>query len=343
MIRKLLYLTVLLLPGIAHSADPSADLSVNVVPPGSTPPAPAGAAAAGFTTLALNSDFTQKMPAGWLGGCATPGNGQPVSPQYHDDGGPHIWWMNIWWSATYQNCNTVQLQDPDLGGLTLDMPWTVAASAYSVGTVIQSGSWDYDPKVPQGQVHDFPNNAYYEIVLRLTPVIPASWGGMFSWPSKAMADGTQGGLEYDTIELDSGNLAGSDSAWHNWHAGDVHVNGGWVWGPGTGNNGLPTNFDPRQYHKFGLRTTSGRTAWACRFLDDVFRKCVQVTNFDSTWNTTQRYFLGVQNACDGWNYNGTCNGNDGITQHVYVKSVRVWSCTDWKTTQCNGKVLTGAP
>lgn len=59
MIKKL-FVAALLVPGLAYGANPSADLSVQIVPAGSPAPAvPAQAAAAGFTTQVLNADFTQ--------------------------------------------------------------------------------------------------------------------------------------------------------------------------------------------------------------------------------------------------------------------------------------------
>src|SRR5580693_8938461 len=94
-----IFLSLLLLSGAAE-AQKSTTVTVPItVTHVSVPP---GAAAAGFTTVALNSDFTQPQPANWLGGCANPGNGAPLSPMFYDDGVPHVWWQNIWWSAQYQ-------------------------------------------------------------------------------------------------------------------------------------------------------------------------------------------------------------------------------------------------
>jgi hypothetical protein len=56
--RTLLFATVLLAPSLAYSANPTADSG-----------APAGALAAGFTTLAANYDFSQALYAtqsNWL-------------------------------------------------------------------------------------------------------------------------------------------------------------------------------------------------------------------------------------------------------------------------------------
>src|SRR5262249_52745468 len=61
MIRRLFFMAGLLLPCLAYGSEPSTDLSVNV-----TPTPPAAAAAAGFTTLALDAEFSQPQPNGWF-------------------------------------------------------------------------------------------------------------------------------------------------------------------------------------------------------------------------------------------------------------------------------------
>src|SRR5215468_9711446 len=62
MIARLFFMVALLLPFLAYG-DPSVDLSTNVIPATS---APAPAAAAGFTTLALDPEFSQPQPNGWF-------------------------------------------------------------------------------------------------------------------------------------------------------------------------------------------------------------------------------------------------------------------------------------
>jgi len=63
MVKKLYLITALFVPCLAYAADPSASLSVQVVPPQSGPTIPTQAAAQGYTTLALNADFTQGISA----------------------------------------------------------------------------------------------------------------------------------------------------------------------------------------------------------------------------------------------------------------------------------------
>src|SRR5215472_4528784 len=110
MIKKLLFAAALMMaPGFAFAADPSANLSIQVVPAGQTTSAqcsatpPVEAAQAGFTTAAFCNDFTIAIPntAGtglpsntsgqcfggqgcWLG-CASPSGGET-------DSYPHIWY-----------------------------------------------------------------------------------------------------------------------------------------------------------------------------------------------------------------------------------------------------------
>jgi hypothetical protein len=69
--KKLFFAAMLVAPSLAYSAD----LTVQVVPAASSPAVPAGAQAAGFTTLAANYDFTQPLPSNWLG--CSPWDGQP--------------------------------------------------------------------------------------------------------------------------------------------------------------------------------------------------------------------------------------------------------------------------
>src|ERR1700730_16567866 len=77
MIKKLFFMAALLAPGLAYGGNPSADLTGQIVPAGSGPPVPAPAAAAGFTTLAGNFDFSQPLYAtqsNWLDCPTSSGN-----------------------------------------------------------------------------------------------------------------------------------------------------------------------------------------------------------------------------------------------------------------------------
>ena len=83
MIKGLFFTAALLMPSLAYAGNPSANLSVQVVPAG-VQVAPAGAQAAGYTTLAFHSDFTQPFYtnlSNWLD-CAG-----ATSPQWWIAGG----------------------------------------------------------------------------------------------------------------------------------------------------------------------------------------------------------------------------------------------------------------
>jgi hypothetical protein len=295
--------------------------------------------AAGFTTLALNSDFTQPMPDKWLGGCANPGSGAGVSPQYFDDGGPHSWWMNIWWSPTYQACWTAQKQDPAFGGLVLDMPWTVDGAYEAVGTVIETASWDYNRKTNTGQARTFPRGSYYEVVARITPSDQrGTYMVLHTWGQDGPANGNAD-VEWDVMETDADQLLYYDSAVHNWG----NSGSSWILQPWT-NLAPGTNFDATKYNTYALRVTydGASNAVGCTYVNNIFQRCAALPNGVSAAEQAERNFLVLYTACDYWNLpSGGCK--QGMEQHMYVKSVRVWSCADWQTTQCNGTVLTGAP
>jgi hypothetical protein len=313
---------------------------------GSGPAIPPGAQAAGFTMLALDSDFTQQLPSNWLGGCPVAGNGAPVTPFNTDDTG-HTWWMNIWWANTYQPCNTVQVQDPTYGGLVLDMPWIVDSGAASKGTVIQSQSQDGTTSI------DFPPNAYLEYTVRVTPPGDGTHGPytvLYTWSTNAGAPFTEAaGYEADVSETSASFLIGYSAGIHNWGGGFAAFT--WC----QFNCGAPkpdlSHFDWGQYHTWGARLTSdGRSdAVMCSYINNVFIGCQDmhpVANFGPDRyghygdNFSQRLFLVLQHACEPWNK--ACLPN-GTQQHMYVKSVRVWSCPTWQTKMCNRPVLRGAP
>jgi hypothetical protein len=341
MIRKLFFMAALLAPNLTYGADPSADLSVQVVPAGAGPTAPAAAQVAGFTTLALNSDFTKQLPANWLGGCAVAGSGTPVGNFNSDDTG-HTWWLNLWWSYNYQPCDTAQRADPTFGGLVLDMPWTVDNTHTAQGTVIQTASWDFvSPASGQsgrGTAVSFPINSYYEFTARMTPLTNGTYLALYTWAPEGIAAQSLSGIEWDVIESDFGNQNNFDSAVHNWGNGG---SGAFLW-LGHGPPGLPGGFDGSIYHTYAMRITSdGTDVSGCSYIDGQFITCHSLPGGLSATEASQREFLILQNACDWWNYGGQCTS--GQQQHLYVKSVRVWSCANWQTTQCNGKVLAGAP
>jgi hypothetical protein len=313
---------------------------------------PASAAAARFTTLAFNSDFTEQLPANWLGGCPVAGNGRPVLPWNTDNTG-HIWWQNIWWAKTYLPCQTVQVQDVTYGGLVLDMPWVVDARNGKIGNVIQSMSED------GVTANDLPPNFYLEYTIRVTPLGDGRRGPytvLNTWPTEGGARFTQAvGYEVDVAETSASFINGWTAGTHNWGTGFA----AFAWAPFSWSGSKRINVsdydvDITKYNTFGARMTSdGSTAAeACFYINNIFVNCQNVqpsSDFGPDQyghfgnNFAQRLFLVLQGACENWN--NACLP-DGTLQHVYVKSVRAWSCANWRNGDghaCDRPVLTGPP
>jgi len=323
--------TTLLLPCLAFGGNPSADLSVQVVPltpPGSGGPAkpPGPAAALGFTTLALNSDFTQQMPTNWLGGCPNGANGQV--PDTNDVTG-HTWWINRYWNSTYQPCNIAQVQDPAGGGLVLDIPWTVDANFGSLGNNIETASWNYNVSTGTGSAVHFPNNIYMEIVFKAAPITNSNYNAYWTWDTRGMASGSTAYFEWDDIEADGSNHTAYDSAVHDWSNGNT---GDFIWTGGNGTHGLGINFpfDDAAYHTWGMQIASdGTKIIGCTYLDGTFLRCLSFYITLSAAEQTARNFLFITNAAIN------PYSNNGQRQDVYVRTARVWSCASWQTTECN--------
>src|SRR5262249_10166574 len=157
---------------------PSADLSVQIVPAPSTPTIPAGAQAAGFTTLAVNYDFSQPQYANqsnWLG-CY---NGSFPSSGFQ--------WYQVGQAPglnyTPVPCSLIrQVGDSTINKSVLDIGWP--QSSFVPGThvnqLIQTQSQDTTSST------DFPPNVYIETMVRTnTDNPPASNGneiaGFWQW------------------------------------------------------------------------------------------------------------------------------------------------------------------
>jgi hypothetical protein len=300
MIRRLFFLSALLLPRLAYGDDPSVDLSVNVVPP-----VPAGAEAAKFTTLAFNADFSQGMDIGCYPTTA-------VHQLYQ--GGPSG-------SAVQVPCSYLSLVQ-DGGQQVLDMKWTPSldplgffgANAISTLNTNESCSVANPGCTVTGT--DF-GAAYYEAVFRVqtTPATTASapttsgflvgglWYDFFTWWTNFYS-GDNNGVEYDVVEDHGDQPLWVEGDCINW--GTSKVGCGYAWG-GT----APiAGFDFTQYHTYGMRITSdGSTATEmCGYLDNNFMGCVNA-NATGTEFTNRIYpMLNIGWGCNYQNGQGNCQG-----------------------------------
>src|SRR5438132_7216373 len=130
MIRRLFFMAALLAPGLTYGADPSAPLSVQVVPPGVAPPVPAAAQTAGFAALAFDGDFSKAFDV------SCDGTGQ------HD-------WYVMTNGALAGSCSNLTWPYNDSGANSLHIKWTTSTHGSLFGrvgmtTVSNTGSFGHD-------------------------------------------------------------------------------------------------------------------------------------------------------------------------------------------------------
>jgi hypothetical protein len=349
MLKHILVAAALLVPALAYGAD----LSVQIVPAASPPPSPPlsppptgltpppGAQAAGFTTLALNMDFTGATTSSYAGTTYNindlSDSNSWLSCQYATGGGntpTHpVWWVSPAWGNAAP-CSRVSIIN-DGGTNVLDIQWQpndgpnlgVNASEIDTWTVNESANTGYS--FPLG-------GSYIEFVFRETPATisacPAGGGAcldddVWSWPTSG------GSTEWDFLETYANGFGAP--AVH----GDSNASSVPAWG----------FLDYTQYRTFGLRmTTDGTHMDQCGYLDTgavstssstrTFFGCGgEFTANDGTSTTEQRSFLRLQV--------GPVGGSPWPTENMdmYLQRITVWSCSSWQTSPCTGTVLTGAP
>jgi hypothetical protein len=268
MIKGLFHIATILAPTLAFAANPSANLSVQIVPPQyvPAPPVPAAAQAAGFTTLAANYDFTQPLPTGWLD-CAGPLNAPPSQPP-----------AEAWFYYNSANSCSNLSQSTDQGSLALNMPLFPSDNQ-------NGGELD--------TITTFPN-AYWEVVFRFqTTPDPGAAGGynspgsyltLYQWyyPNPT----SPSGIEQDSVEQFFGGATQyvSDGLidWNNNAAS-----------PSFGGNTAPSNYDPRAYHTWGaLLTSDGGRQGQESYLDGA-KIGSAVLTFSASQQSTHRHFAKI--------------------------------------------------
>jgi hypothetical protein len=318
MIKELFFAAALMLaPCAALAANPGANLSVQVTPAGVSTSgqcssAPAEAAQAGFTTMALCNDFTQPIPntAGtglpsntsgncyggsgcWLG-CPNPSGGA-------GDTYPHVWYSPEPDKYTAPPCNESgagiqQVTDPTYGNLALDVAYSKAdGSSWTWQTMATVSAAVTNLSTQQTLFSDYPTASFYQIVARdngYTCQAPFGTGCNYSniqpnvdffnwtavgWDGQCYSNGSYicSPLEFDNIE-NWGNYA-NGSAIHNWPIG-----GNCSASPSQCTSawaGTSTNFfDVTKYHVFGmLKTTNGTSdIKTCAYIDHVLKGCQSI-------------------------------------------------------------------
>jgi hypothetical protein len=315
MIKRLFFIVVLLLPCLAYGADLSADLSVNV-----TPTPPAAAAAAGFTTLALDSEFSQPQPSGWFA-CS----GGVAGAQWYQGvtGGDTVAApCSVTGGQPGGNFNLIT--DPLSGKQVLDLTMHLSdvilgSRAYaSIQTADDAEMHQHGtPCCVLGEL--FPYGFYMEARYRVLTTPDADHGATAGvWTAFWQAgQGLSPYTGHETVEIDHpeqhgelrynyspGQKVGPLLDWGviNWY----DSSGAPCFGsppPGYGGTqcaGFLQNEDPRQYHTFGVRvTTDGSSGIAyCSYADGVQGYCASGAFNNSAQYAEKKYpiiFAGI--AC----------------------------------------------
>jgi hypothetical protein len=340
--KKLLFMAVLLVPGLAYGQNPSAELSVSVVPtsngiacgvgPAYVGSVPTPAQTAGFTTCAANYDFTSSSNftfggktfnfstvSTWMScGTTSASNSQP------------LWFQNnrSLGRSGEVACNEIAIVADPLNSSTVPQVLSLSVgpgdtAGLSIGTATQScadnsgtnvgGCWGLYPTT----------NMYVETVFRL-----------------------------DTTSIDNYATNGSNVGFDSWSLGaftfqkevDFIENFGsnyvyWMNGNNRGggsrpllNAALTSNlvYDSN-YHTMGLLVSGSAAAnliTACPYFDGHAADTECQTAPASSFAQQLGYLI-------LWNFYNDAAGTIVRPTHpvpVYIKAVRVWSCAGWNNT-----------
>jgi hypothetical protein len=360
MIKKLFFVAALLMPSLACGGDPTANLPVQIVPAGPDPgivcdtgpnysgSVPAPAAAAGFTHCALNADFTTSAysnPATWLAECGASPNSQNTLF--------HLRMANQSNSTiTDAPCNRAVMKT-DGGVQVLDLAFH--PSDYTVsGNTYMALNWPAD-EWGAGPCGSFscrggPNGGaglwqqmYSEITYRM---LPSSWnttpphanGQVVDWWIDGCQScpklGTGGGLEIDFFEITANNYnSGAQTAQYD---------------PGFHGSSLPSyTLDTSGYHTIGsLITSDGTTTGYCVYVDGGIATRTPVSCGSRNESNGQASIAGLSM----WLAGALCRVSDPNapagcqtdTIEAYVKSIRLWECSNYWGAACYGPIITGS-
>jgi Ca-dependent carbohydrate-binding module xylan-binding len=310
---------------------PMAPPTVSTAPPsGGVPP---GAQAAGYTTLAFESDFTQPGYANlsnWLD-CAG-----AASPE---------WFIGGAIGHSPPPCSRISMIS-DGGVQVLDIKFT-SADAANLGTVLTT----LNSALTRGV--DFPNGTYWEITYRLTAAgrdnnpYGTELTGFFTWSNSGQLGASSSYMELDFLETYASGCCHEGSIIHMWGAvpygqGDLVVSG----------YGLPEyQVDQTAYHTIASRITQDGTSnlAMCMYIDGQLQNCRDMV---SAGNSGAAAITPAQ--LNERNFPALAVGPVNTTpvaatMDMLVKDVRIWTCANWQGTlntpghACNGAVLTSAP
>jgi len=315
MIKKLFFIAALLVPGLAYGGNPSANLTVQIVPAGSSPPVPAEAQAAGFATLAAEYDFSKPLYAtqsNWLD-CSANNDSLP----WHV-GNPGI-------DLTPLPCNIHQKTDPVTGDTVMDFQYLTSYNSLGLSGQFNTIGAQTKNNGTGTVTVSFPN-FYVEASYRVGP--PYCGNHNAGGPNGVWSWGTVDTLEMDFTELWTSDCGYGDAAGNN-HSNNTHLPG---YASFTKPNNLPAGWVQTDYHRYGTLLTSDgvSSAKVCFFVDDILMSPCSEANFGA-----------AQYASRNWLIASATNLAPPLPQNIdlYIKYIRVWDCASWATGQCNGSTL----
>ncbi len=309
--KKLLLAAVMMIAAPAFGASPTATLSAQIVPAPSGPPVPAAAQAAGFTTVAANWDFSQPLyanSANWYD-CPT---GTNLSLPWHGDG------------AGQSTVSCTDFNQANDGGVNVLRGHYSASNTVNTVVIMSTAS-----SITGGAAIDFPN-MYLEATFRIEGSYggPANTGGPNAWWTWQRTTANPGPTEMDMTELlyASGGFGDAGVNQHN-----PGFSSPAPFYESFGTNNLPAGWSPTTYHTYGLLLTGdGATArYACDFVDNRLQGCVNTNEVPAQMSIRQFIISDMENK------------NPGQPQDTFMdtKYARVWSCSSWAGTMCNGSSL----
>jgi hypothetical protein len=309
MTRKLalaIFLALLGSPAWAQAPSAAAAIDITITSPPTPQPPPSGipapAVAAGFTTVAIDDDFSQPSwanTATWLD-CNDGVTSPPSSPLY--------WRVWSGFGPSPAPCSSVlQATDPLTGLPALRMYWN--SSFYNPAASMATNPLQNTNGGGTGR--PIPPNAYIEITTRL---VAASTTDV-NWDVWAYAIGGAG-YEWDTLEtwVDNGDTSSCSTQFGTGWSNCV--------GPSPSNAGYPI----AAYHRYGLRVTSdGSTAaWWCTYIDDNLIGCALTHPSLIPGNYKLNAITMIGEGCRGGAEPPGCG--DGSNADVWISRIRMFSC-----------------
>jgi hypothetical protein len=334
---KLLLAAALLAPTLAFSANPSADLSVQVVPvapavgiacafgPNFTGTVPAPAQAAGYNTCVANLDFTATSSfvnsghtyqwsnlSSWLS-CPRVGASTAILYLVGDSGTPNPQCSDIS-VATDGGVQVLKMDLPQSNpnGTGGDALISVAGDSGTPGWTISLGAY-YQATIREPSCSSQPTNFHCS--------------NFWMWVIN------QSGASHIEVDHEEDYTGGAGSFTHIW--------GGAGSGGGSSSPTFPLAQWPptSSYATVGsLVTHDGSSTYAdCNYSNGVaVSASCQSASTDAAHLSTRNYTV----------MSGSAGANSIVLnqdQIVYWKKVLIFACASWQTTNCPGSVITTAP